>query len=198
MNTKSGRNPNVRCAIYARSATGNTAALESQVAVCRDYIANHNWTLSAGHAYKDGLASGNSSSRPGLQAILDAALAKPRPFDYLVVDDTSRLCRNLGVQGFSIPSPSRASSPTAPPAENLRWAGTSASSWKRRLRSRTQRTPQNLIPPPLCRLMRRGCVQPHPPEPGKFRILSGTENNQGIGCSEGINHHDQGVHHNEQ
>jgi DNA invertase Pin-like site-specific DNA recombinase len=97
MNPKSANNPNVRCAIYARSATGNTEAIENQVLVCRKYIANKpNWTVADGRVYIDGPASGNAAGRPGLQALLDAALAKPPSIDNVVVADTSRLARNLG------------------------------------------------------------------------------------------------------
>src|SRR6185295_3653209 len=39
--------------------------------------------------------SGASVDRPGLQQLLGAAALRPRPFDVLVVDDSSRVSRDL-------------------------------------------------------------------------------------------------------
>jgi len=55
------------------------------------------------HLYSDEAASGVSvEGRSGLQRLVQAALRKPRPFDLILIDDTSRLSRNVvdSVQHF--------------------------------------------------------------------------------------------------
>ena len=47
------------------------------------------------HLYADEAISGATDDRAGLQKLLLAARRKPRPFDVVLVDDTSRLSRDL-------------------------------------------------------------------------------------------------------
>jgi site-specific DNA recombinase len=47
------------------------------------------------HVYSDAATSGTISDRTGLQRLLAAAESKPRPFDVILVDDSSRLSRKL-------------------------------------------------------------------------------------------------------
>jgi DNA invertase Pin-like site-specific DNA recombinase len=99
MSTESSNNAvNVKCAIYARLATGDTVAIENQVRLCRTFIQTQpNWSVCEGYIFTDGPASGHSTTRLGLQSLLEAADAEPRPFDYLPVDETVRLGRSLDV-----------------------------------------------------------------------------------------------------
>ena len=47
------------------------------------------------HIYSDAATSGTISDRAGLKRLLAAAESKPRPFDTILVDDSSRLSRKL-------------------------------------------------------------------------------------------------------
>jgi DNA invertase Pin-like site-specific DNA recombinase len=47
------------------------------------------------HIYTDAALSGASLERPGIQALRMAANLRPRPFDVLLVDDSSRVSRDL-------------------------------------------------------------------------------------------------------
>ena len=42
------------------------------------------------------ISAGSMAGRDGLQRLIDEAKLKPRPFDCIVIDDTSRLARDLG------------------------------------------------------------------------------------------------------
>jgi site-specific DNA recombinase len=83
----------MKAAIYARKSSDNEAGVSRQVEIARDFIAARKWTLDSAHVYTDNDVSGAVFSRPGLDAFMVAALAKPRPFDVLVVMDSSRLGR---------------------------------------------------------------------------------------------------------
>jgi len=47
------------------------------------------------HIYADEAISGDTDNRTALRQLLIATKQKPRPFDVLLVDDTSRLSRRL-------------------------------------------------------------------------------------------------------
>ena len=88
---------NSRCAIYARYSTDKQSpmSIEDQVRKCREHAASHGWEVLQNHVYSDGAMSGSSSEdRPGLCALRDAVSSPERPFDVLLVDDTSRLSRH--------------------------------------------------------------------------------------------------------
>ncbi len=53
-------------------------------------------TFSLQHVYTDEALSGAGADRPGLTRLIDAISRSDRPFDVLLLDDTSRLYRNLG------------------------------------------------------------------------------------------------------
>lgn len=94
----------MRAAVYARYSSDlqKATSLEDQIAVARRYAAAQGWSVDEGHLYRDaGISGASIDGRPGLQAMLAAAALKPRPFDVLLVDDTSRLSRDL-VDGISI------------------------------------------------------------------------------------------------
>jgi site-specific DNA recombinase len=94
-----GRIPAVtRCAVYARFSSDlqRATSLVDQVAVARAYAQQHGWTVLDGHVYQDaGISGASIDGRPGLQALMAAAAQQPRPFDALLVDDSSRVARDL-------------------------------------------------------------------------------------------------------
>jgi len=47
------------------------------------------------HIYADQAISGATDERAGLKKLLAAAREKPRPFDIVLTDDTSRISRKL-------------------------------------------------------------------------------------------------------
>lgn len=85
------------CAIYARysSEQQRPASIGDQIRKCCEYAERNGWVVDARHIYTDGALSGVGSDRPGFTALLRAALAKPRLFTVILVDDTSRLSRSL-------------------------------------------------------------------------------------------------------
>jgi site-specific DNA recombinase len=91
----------MRCACYCRFSTDkqNRSSIEDQLRKCREYAAQQQgWVILDEHVYKDEAMSGVGTDRPGLQRLLTSAVTSPLPFEVLLVDDTSRLSRNLGDQ----------------------------------------------------------------------------------------------------
>src|SRR5687768_11531028 len=88
----------MRCAAYARYCSDLTRATSTQdpVRVAREYATQHGWTIDEARIYSDAGVSGSSiDGRPGLQALLVAAAQRPLPFDVLLVDDSSRVARDI-------------------------------------------------------------------------------------------------------
>ena len=88
----------VRTACYARFSSDQQrdTSIDDQVRECREYAKRHGWAWQPGHVYTDRAISGASiEGRTGLQALQAAAVASPRPFDVLLVDDSSRVARDL-------------------------------------------------------------------------------------------------------
>jgi site-specific DNA recombinase len=85
----------MRCAVYARFSSDlqRDTSIDDQVNVCRRYAEAHGWSVVAQHA--DAAISGASLDRPGIQALLSTAAQQPCPFDVLLVDDSSRIARDL-------------------------------------------------------------------------------------------------------
>jgi DNA invertase Pin-like site-specific DNA recombinase/uncharacterized Zn finger protein (UPF0148 family) len=87
----------VRCATYGRFSTKmqKMATLENQERTCRELAATKGWQVLEEHIYSDAAASGTSKfKRPGFQTLETAAEVRPRLFEYVVVDDTSRVARD--------------------------------------------------------------------------------------------------------
>ncbi len=84
----------MKAAIYARYSSQNQSekSIEDQVRVCRRYAQGNDMTISDEHIYVDEAISGALATRPGLQALEEAA--KTKEFDAVVVDDLSRLSRS--------------------------------------------------------------------------------------------------------
>src|SRR5438309_2311527 len=88
----------MNAAIYARYSSDlqRDTSLEDQIAGCRRYAAGQGWRVADEYIYTDAAISGSSiEGRSGLQALLTAAGANPRPFDVVLVDDSSRIARDL-------------------------------------------------------------------------------------------------------
>ena len=88
----------LRCACYTRFSTEKQTPISNadQLRKCGEYAAARGWTILEEHHYADEAASGAGSDRDGLNYLLRAANSLPRPFDVILVDDTSRLSRNVG------------------------------------------------------------------------------------------------------
>lgn len=62
----------------------------------RAYAQQQGWTVEEGRVYSDAGISGSSiDGRPGLQALLATAAQRPLPFEVLLVDDSSRIARDI-------------------------------------------------------------------------------------------------------
>jgi site-specific DNA recombinase len=88
----------MRCAIYARYSTNmqRAASIEDQVRQCRGYAAQHEGyeIVEEYVRFDQALTGATVKGRDSLSFLLDAAKREPRPFDVVLVDDTSRLARN--------------------------------------------------------------------------------------------------------
>ena len=88
----------MKTAAYSRFSSDlqRITSLEDQLRVCREYAERHGWTWQDEHVYQDaGISGASIEGRPGLRALLTAAAVTPRPFDVLLVDDSSRVSRDL-------------------------------------------------------------------------------------------------------
>lgn len=86
-----------RCAVYARYSTDrqNPASIQDQIRKCSEYAVSRGWLVAPEHVYPDEALSGVGDDRPEFTRMMTAATSQPRPFDVLLVDDTSRISRNL-------------------------------------------------------------------------------------------------------
>jgi len=87
-----------RCAIYARFSTDmqRTTSLEDQIRNCRKFGAQMGWEVLDEHVYRDTALSGfGVEHRPAYQRLVAAAVTAPPPFTVILVDDLSRLSRDL-------------------------------------------------------------------------------------------------------
>jgi DNA invertase Pin-like site-specific DNA recombinase len=85
----------LRAAIYGRKSSDNEQGVDRQVALAKDFIATQQgWSVADAHIYRDNDISGATFDRPGLNALLRAVVATPRPFDVLVMMD-GRLGRDM-------------------------------------------------------------------------------------------------------
>lgn len=88
----------IRCAIYARYSSDlqRPTSIEDQVRQCRDYAARRGWTVVEEFVRFDKeITAASLAGRDALQTLIEAAKKTPKPFDRLLVDDSSRLARNL-------------------------------------------------------------------------------------------------------
>lgn len=87
----------MRAAIYARFSTDmqRATSIDDQIAVAHRYAAERGWQVRQEHTFYDAAVSGASLDRPGIQALIAAAARRPLAFDVLLVDDSSRVSRDL-------------------------------------------------------------------------------------------------------
>jgi site-specific DNA recombinase len=87
-----------RCAAYARYSSDrqSPASIQDQLRKCREFAEQQDWVFLEGHVYVDEAISGAGSDRPAFLRLLQATALRPQPFDVLLVDDTSRISRNVG------------------------------------------------------------------------------------------------------
>lgn len=85
-----------KVAIYARYSTDKQDArsLDDQFRRCREYAARNGHEVV--REFSDGAQSGASMHRPGLKALLEEAGRRPNEFTTILVDDLSRLSRDVG------------------------------------------------------------------------------------------------------
>ncbi len=86
-----------RCAVYARYSNEkqNALSIGQQIRKCREFAGANRLRVLDPHIYADEAVSGATDDRAGLKKLLSAAKQTPRPFDVILVDDTSRLSRRL-------------------------------------------------------------------------------------------------------
>ena len=87
-----------RCAIYARFSTEmqRATSLDDQIRNCRRFAAQMGWPILDDHVYQDTAVSGfGVEQRPAYQRLVATALAAAPPFTAILVDDLSRLSRDL-------------------------------------------------------------------------------------------------------
>jgi site-specific DNA recombinase len=87
-----------RAAVYARYSSDRQSpgSIEDQIRKCREFALKQGWEVLDDHVYADQAISGAGSDRPGFQRLIKAAALRPPPFETLLVDDTSRISRNMG------------------------------------------------------------------------------------------------------
>jgi DNA invertase Pin-like site-specific DNA recombinase len=88
-----------KCAIYARYSCdlSRPSSIEDQTRKCRQECQRHNgWAIAEEWVVADREVSGRSLvGRDALASLKEAAKRKVRPFDCIIIDDTSRLGRNV-------------------------------------------------------------------------------------------------------
>ena len=84
----------MRAAVYARFSSENQReqSIDDQIRVCKTFADRDGITILENHIYYDEAQSGSIRVRPGLEALKRAA--EDKQFDAVLVDDSSRLCRD--------------------------------------------------------------------------------------------------------
>ena len=88
----------LRCGAYARYSSDrqSPASIQDQLRKCREFAERQGWEFLETNVYVDEELSGAGADRPGYNRLLEATSRQPLPFEVLLLDDTSRLSRNLG------------------------------------------------------------------------------------------------------
>ncbi len=87
-----------RCGIYARYSSDlqRESSIEDQIRRCREYASRQGWTIMEEAVVIDkAVSAATVAGRDGLQGLITTARGKDRLFDCLLVDDTSRLARDI-------------------------------------------------------------------------------------------------------
>src|SRR6266853_4292252 len=90
----------MRCAIYARYSSDlqRDSSIEDQVRRNREFAEKQERGCEVMEGYvrfDEGISGAAVAGRLALQSLIEDAKKKPRAFDCILVDDTSRLARNL-------------------------------------------------------------------------------------------------------
>jgi len=88
----------MRVACYARYSSDlqRETSIDDQLGVARRFATDRGWKVLKDHLYTDSAISGASiNGRAGVQRLLAAAAQQPKPFDVLLVDDSSRISRDI-------------------------------------------------------------------------------------------------------
>ena len=88
----------MKCAIYARYSSDlqRESSIEDQVRKCRECAEREGWHVVPEYVVSDEAVSGAAlSGRERFMFLIRESKKKPRPFDRILVDDTSRLARNV-------------------------------------------------------------------------------------------------------
>lgn len=96
----------IRCAIYARTARApGTESIEKQIMVCRSTAAEHDWLVNDEFIAVDEGTSGDTLvGGTGLRSLVALAKAEPRPFDFILCSESTRVGRNLADVSTTIQS----------------------------------------------------------------------------------------------
>jgi DNA invertase Pin-like site-specific DNA recombinase len=86
----------ISAAIYARFSTDrqDSRSIDDQLRRCHEYAARNGYSIVG--EYTDAAVSGTHTQRAQLQKLLAAAESKAKPFTAVIVDDLSRLSRDIG------------------------------------------------------------------------------------------------------
>ena len=87
-----------RCAIYARYSSDlqRESSIEDQIRRCREYALHQGWSILEAFVIVDrAISAASVAGREGLRQLIEAAKSNARQFDCLLVDDTSRLARDI-------------------------------------------------------------------------------------------------------
>jgi DNA invertase Pin-like site-specific DNA recombinase len=96
MNNKTNPHDAMNGAIYARSVVLNPASIKRQIDACSATAVRMSINVRAEHTYIDTGTSGNTLvGRAGLNALFEAAKANPPAFRWVLMEDESRIARNL-------------------------------------------------------------------------------------------------------
>src|SRR5262249_41023309 len=87
----------MHCAIYARysSDSQSPTSIDDQIRKCREYAAAQGWEIAENEICADYGGSGCGLDRPAIARLLDLAASPIRSFQIVLVDDSSRISRNL-------------------------------------------------------------------------------------------------------
>ena len=87
----------LRCATYSRYSTDRQSptSIEDQIRKCSEFAKRNGWEVLPECCYADRAISAAGSDRPALMQLLRDAQSRECPFQIVLIDDTSRLSRNL-------------------------------------------------------------------------------------------------------
>src|SRR5260370_10576605 len=88
----------MRCAIYARYSSDmqRDSSIEDQIRKCREFAELRGWIVVEDYVrFDEAISAASLAQRVALQSLIEDAKQRPRPFDRILIEDSSRLARNL-------------------------------------------------------------------------------------------------------